>query len=85
MIERTPGVTRLVDRLVKKGFVERNRGAEDRRVVRCSITPAGLSLLQRLDLVVEAADEAVQRALGDDALADLVAHLDALRAELRTD
>jgi DNA-binding MarR family transcriptional regulator len=49
MIEHTPGITGLIDRLEKKGLVERRRGADDRRVVTCYVTPAGLALLASLD------------------------------------
>jgi DNA-binding MarR family transcriptional regulator len=49
MISRDPDITRLVDRLERRGLVTRSRGAKDRRVVRASITPAGLELLKRLD------------------------------------
>jgi DNA-binding MarR family transcriptional regulator len=85
MVERQPGVTRLVDRLVRKGLVDRQRGEEDRRVVRCTITPEGLHALVRLDHVVERADERVMAAVGDDALADLISGLDRLRAGMRDD
>ena len=37
--------TRMCDRLVRKGLVERRRGSEDRRVVRVSLTGAGLELV----------------------------------------
>jgi DNA-binding MarR family transcriptional regulator len=49
MISRDPDITRLVDRLERRGLVTRSRGAKDRRVVRASITPAGLELLKGLD------------------------------------
>jgi DNA-binding MarR family transcriptional regulator len=48
MIERAPDVTRLVDRLEKRGLVERDRSAADRRLSLTRITPAGLELLDRL-------------------------------------
>jgi len=83
MVERQPGVTRLVDRLVKKGLVDRNRGAKDRRVVRCSITDPGLDLLDDLDGIVERADGCIVGALGEERLTELVTTLDALRAALR--
>src|SRR5882724_4684153 len=54
MISRDPDITRLVDRLEKRGLVTRSRGTEDRRVVRASITTAGLELLRRLDQPVSA-------------------------------
>src|SRR6476661_9540501 len=49
MIEQTPGVTRLVDRLERKGLVERKPCPKDRRRVFCVITQKGLGLLTDLD------------------------------------
>ena len=63
MIEQTPGITRLIDRLEKKELVRRVRSEEDRREVWCRITPAGERLLARLDDPVEAFDRAAVRAL----------------------
>lgn len=49
MIEQTPGITRLLDRLETAGLVRRERGGNDRRLVECRITAAGRTLLARLD------------------------------------
>jgi DNA-binding MarR family transcriptional regulator len=49
MVTAVPDVTRLLDRLEGRGWVERRRAAEDRRVVLVAITGAGLGLLERLD------------------------------------
>jgi DNA-binding MarR family transcriptional regulator len=56
MLERTPGVTRMIDRLEGRGLVIRRRCTEDRRKVFCAIAPAGLELLARLDDPVAAGD-----------------------------
>ncbi|HUB20387.1 MAG TPA: MarR family transcriptional regulator [Acidobacteriaceae bacterium] len=48
MISRDPDLTRLLDRLEKRGLVGRCREDPDRRRVFVRITPAGLSLLDRL-------------------------------------
>lgn len=80
MIERTPGVTRIVDRLEKKGWVTRDRGTEDRRRVWCRITKAGLALLDRLDEPVDGMDDAIFAGMDDDALQTLIDLLDGLRA-----
>ncbi len=37
--------TRMCDRLVRKGLITRRRGSEDRRVVRVSLSAAGLDLV----------------------------------------
>ncbi|MFZ0631437.1 MAG: MarR family transcriptional regulator [Acidobacteriaceae bacterium] len=49
MITREPDITRLLNRLEKRGLVRRCREDEDRRRVLVRITPAGLDLLSRLD------------------------------------
>ena len=49
MISRDPDVTRLVDRLEKRGLVDRWRCSEDRRVVWTRISQAGLDLIDPLD------------------------------------
>lgn len=49
MIQQTPGITRLLDKLDKKRLVRRERCPEDRRQVLCSITRDGLELLAELD------------------------------------
>ena len=82
MIERTPGVTRLIDRMERKGWVTRERCTEDRRRVWCRITPGGLNLLERLNKPMEAVDDALAGALGEDELVDLVGYLDRIRAHM---
>jgi len=49
MVTRDPDITRLLDRLEKRGLVVRSREKEDRRVVTARITPPGLDLLKKLD------------------------------------
>ncbi|HSM04037.1 MAG TPA: MarR family transcriptional regulator [Longimicrobiales bacterium] len=83
MVERQPGVTRLVDRLLVKGLVERTRGREDRRRVVCAILPQGLALLRRVDQTMEEMDLAVLRDVGAEDLARMVPLLDRLRAAVR--
>ena len=85
MIERQPGVTRLVDRLALKGLVVRRRGTSDRRRVLCHITSAGLDLLGRLDTYIDEADEVVKGTLPPARLADLLELLDEVRAGLHGD
>ncbi len=57
LMQRQPGITRLIDRLAAKGLVRRTKGASDRRQRPCSITPRGLALLRRLDPAIERADD----------------------------
>jgi DNA-binding MarR family transcriptional regulator len=48
LVSRAPDITRLLDKLVARGLVERDRPADDRRVVRVRITEAGIALLGSL-------------------------------------
>ena len=61
MITRDPDITRLLDRLEKRGLISRSREARDRRTVMARITGAGLKLLARLD---EPIQEAHRKQLG---------------------
>ena len=49
MVTREPDVTRLVDRLVKAGWVRRDRSDEDRRVVSVTLTTSGKKFVDKLD------------------------------------
>src|SRR3981081_3969410 len=49
MISHDPDITRLLDRMEKRGLITRERQTDDRRVVKTRITPQGLSLLITLD------------------------------------
>lgn len=59
MLERAPDVTRLIDRLEKRGWVARDRCERDRRLSISRITAAGLELLDRIGPSLES----VQREL----------------------
>jgi len=52
LIEETPGMTRLLDRLEARKLIRRARCREDRRQVLCRATPAGLELLRRIDPLI---------------------------------
>jgi len=80
MIEQTPGVTRLVDRLERKGLVERNPCPKDRRRVFCQITPKGLELLTELDEPVNRWDAQAVSVLQPSDLDSLITLLDRVRA-----
>jgi len=49
MISHDPDMTRLLDRMEKRGLITRERQTDDRRVVKTRITPQALRLLKTLD------------------------------------
>jgi DNA-binding MarR family transcriptional regulator len=84
MIEETPGITRLIDRLETKKLVSRERCATDRRQVFCRITAAGLALLARLDEPVRARSDQALRNLSKKDVAQLIELLDRTREGINT-
>ena len=53
MITHDPDITRLLNRLEDRGFVERTRARHDRRIIFGRITAAGLKLLREMDAPIE--------------------------------
>lgn len=80
MITRDPDVTRLLDRLEKRGLISRCRETKDRRTVMVRITPQGLRLLTRLDEPVRAAHRKQLGPLGRARLRTLTDLLQVLRS-----
>jgi len=79
MIEQTPGITRLIDRLETKALVSRERCPTDRRQVFCRITTDGLALLKALARPIREAEEEALAALSPNQLRQLVTLLDRIR------
>ncbi len=82
MIERAPGITRLLDRLEAAKLVERHRCPEDRRRVLCRITPAGLVALDRADAPLLAAGRRRAARLAEADLRRLLGLLERLREDV---
>jgi DNA-binding MarR family transcriptional regulator len=80
MIEQTPGVTRLLDRLEAKELVRRQRCPKDRRQHLCWITPRGLAVLQKIDAVSLRAAEDTLKGLRPKERETFIRLLDAVRA-----
>lgn len=81
MITRDPDITRLLDRLEKRGLISRSRESKDRRMVTATITPEGLVLLARMDEPVRAMHRSQLGHLGRARLAALTQLLQAARRE----
>jgi DNA-binding MarR family transcriptional regulator len=80
MITRDPDITRLLDRLEKRGLISRTREIKDRRTVLARITPEGLAILTRLDGPVQDAHRAQLGHLGEKRLRELSELLAACRS-----
>ena len=79
MITRDPDITRLLNRLEGRGFVERTRAKQDRRVIYGKITVAGLKLLREMDEPIEKYSRDMLRHVGQEKLKQLIELLELVR------
>ncbi len=80
MIERSPGITRLIDRLEARRLVRRARCSEDRRQVLCYATASALQLLAELDVPVADAGQRFLAPLDRTRTVQIIGLLDEIRA-----
>lgn len=80
MITRDPDVTRLLDRMEKRGLIARSRESRDRRLVLVRITPEGLKLVDSLDEPVRNIHHKQLGHMGKDRLRTLTDLLAAARS-----
>lgn len=79
MLEPSPNTTRLIDKLLEKGFVKRERCKSDRRVVYLKITMSGLKTLENVDEVFD--DMSLKSNISNDEAVVLNKILNKLRGE----
>ena len=79
MIDRAPNATRLTDKLLTKGLVERERCENDRRVVYIRITPKGMDMLLVLDMQMKTHWDSIHGRLSEKDARTMNTSLDALR------
>ena len=83
MIQKTPGITRLLDKLEAKHLVRRKRCPEDRRQVLCWITEVGLRVLADLDKPLINSGTQAMESLAASEVRTLIALLERVRGGLR--
>ena len=71
MLDRAPDLTRLIDRLVKRGLVQRVRSEKDGRQSVARITPRGRHLLGLMHAKVRGAERGIQQRLSEAELLEL--------------
>lgn len=81
LITRDPDITRLLDRMEKRGLISRCRESRDRRMVLTRIAKPGLEALARLDGPVQETHRSQLGHLGREQLKSLSALLRAVREE----
>lgn len=82
LFTRMPDVTRMLDRMVELGLVERGREDGDRRKVRTKITPKARGLIDKLDRMVADEHELRFGQVGKKRLRKLIETLSEVRETL---
>jgi DNA-binding MarR family transcriptional regulator len=79
MVSRGPDITRMLDRLSRRGWIQRNRPSDNRRRVDVGITAAGLALLDEIDRAIIPMHERQLGHLSDEEKEQLIALLRIVR------
>ena len=68
MISKMSNTTRLIDKLISKGLVNRIQCPENRRKIEVNITSKGLKQLEALDPLIDCAENSIVANLNQDEL-----------------
>ena len=78
MVEKSPNLTRLIDKLESKQFLSRSNSSNDKRTILVTITNEGLDVLNRIDIDLKNEDF-FNLSLSDDEANTLSSLLDKVR------
>ena len=78
MVEKSPNLTRLIDKLESKQFLSRSNASNDKRTILVTITNEGLDVLNRIDIDLKNEDF-FNLSLSDDEADTLSSLLDKVR------
>ena len=79
MIEKSPNTTRLMDKLIAKNLISRERCASDGRVIYVKITASGLELLKTIDAALKEQENILVPPITDEDADQLSELLDKIR------
>ena len=79
MVTKESDITRLLDRVENRGFISRERPANNRRIVVARITDEGLRVLEQLDEPVDEVNRGLVGQLGEEKQKTLNELLEAIR------
>ena len=83
LLQKTPGISRTLERLERDGLIRRTRGVDDGRQVLCTLTAAGRRIVDRLDAPGDALDAGSMASLAQAEQQELIRLLQKIRDGLR--
>ena len=66
MLDKSSNVSRLVDKLISKDLVNRSVSSKDRRRIEIVITSTGLSVLNKIDMIMADMNSKIKAIISDD-------------------
>jgi DNA-binding MarR family transcriptional regulator len=79
----TAGMTRLVDRLAEKGYLDRVPDTADRRAITVALTPAGRKILPAIKPIFDDVADTITAGIPAEVLPDVLKALEAMQAAVR--
>jgi len=79
MIDKSSNASRLIDKLIERGFVKRTVCPQDRRQVDVVITEKGLSLINETDALTVEMDRLLSNVLSSEQATEISGLLDEIR------
>lgn len=79
MISKMSNTTRLIDKLIKKNYVNKSINKDNRRKIDIVITPDGIELLKKIDSVIDETEKKIIQSLTEDETKELTRLLGKIR------
>ena len=79
MVNKMSNTTRLIDKLIKKGFVKKTINKKNRRKIDITISKEGLNLLDIIDKLIDDAEKKIIDSLKNDEVQQLIKLLGKVR------
>lgn len=79
MINKMSNTTRLIDKLIKKGYVNKETNKSNKRKIDITITQEGLSFLDKIDHLIDSTEQDIISTLTHDETLELIRLLGKIR------
>ncbi|WP_242157930.1 MarR family winged helix-turn-helix transcriptional regulator [Aestuariivivens sediminis] len=79
MINKMSNTTRLIDKLITKGYVEKEINKNNKRKIDVTITKEGLNFLNDIDILIDSTEQNIVKTLSNDEAQKLIRLLGKIR------
>lgn len=79
MINKMSNTTRLIDKLIIKGYVKKSINKKNKRKIDITITNEGLDFLNKIDTLIDSTEQNIVKSLNNDEAQELIRLLGKIR------